>query len=648
MRMTAIALAAGCLCLAAAVAPARSEAAGDYVPGELIVTFESGVSKAEGASLARELGAEVVDRASGRPRVALVDLPRGLGVGQADRVFESAPGVAAAEPNAVRRIAREPQDPFYLGGLQWNLSNETDADIDAPGAWGIATGDPDVAVAVIDTGMSIDHPDLEANVWADPGEVLNGVSDDADSLVDDLHGYDFVNEDADPEDDHGHGTHVAGTIGAVGDNGVGVTGINWDVGLMPLKAGDEDGHLALFDLLDAMAYAVAHGAKVVNASYTSDPLSFSAAERDAIAAADDVLFVAAAGNDDADNDELPRYPCSYDLPNVICVAATNQVDALSTFSSGGSNYGKTSVDLAAPGSSVLSTLRLTAFDPPILSEDFEAGLASWTPDMGSTWAAATEQPFASGQHLSDSPGGDYPTDSDTAVQLTDPLDLSGEDACRARFDLAYDIAAGDRLWLEASVDAAPGSWSPLAAYSGSQPVPAEQRVRLFGFSQAASVYLRFRLQSDSSGTADGAHVDDLGVECADESSAIYGTKSGTSMATPHVAGVAALLLDRFPSYTPAQLRSALLDNVDRLPSLHCKVASGGRLNAFDALDIGVPASPLPEDCPPAPVIQPPSPPAFDLGAAIRQCKLKFVEVTSKRVAKKRRNCIRKARKRAAA
>ncbi len=129
-----------------------------------------------------------------------------------------------------------------------------------------------MTVAVIDTGASIDHPDLEANIWADPVEALNGIDDDLDAVADDLHGYDFVNDDAEPDDDQGHGTHVAGTIGAVGDNGIGITGVSWDVGLMPLKAGDEEGELALFDVLEAMEYAVAHGARVVNASYVSAAL----------------------------------------------------------------------------------------------------------------------------------------------------------------------------------------------------------------------------------------------------------------------------------------------------------------------------------------------------------------------------------------
>ncbi len=293
---------------------------------------------------------------------------------------------------------------------------------------------------------------------------------------------------------------------------------------------------------------------------------------------------------------------------MICVAATNQVDALSTFSSGGSNFGKASVDLAAPGSGIVSTQRVANYEPPLFSDDFDAGLANWTPDPLSAWAAAGGAPFAPGQHLSDSPGGDYSPDGDLSVQLTDPLDLSGEDACRARFKLAHEIAPVDRLWLEASTDATPSSWVPLGTWSGSRSVPKEELVKLLGHSREASVYLRFRLFSDSSANADGVHVDDFAVECADMPGLLYGARSGTSMAAPHVAGTAALLLDRFPSYTTAQLRSALLENTDRVPSLHCKVASGGRLNAFDALDSGVPGSPRAADCPPPPVTgQPPKP-----------------------------------------
>jgi subtilisin family serine protease len=631
--------------VAAVASPASALAGAGHAPGELIVSFEPGTSKPESSAVARELGADVADRVSGRPRVALVELPPGLGVRSAEGLFESAPEVAHAEPNTVRRIAA-PNDPFYTSGLQWNLGQETDADINAPGAWGISTGDPAVTVAVIDTGMTIDHPDLEANLWSDPGESLDGADDpsDPDLIPDDLHGYDFVDDDIDPEDDEGHGTHVAGIIGAVGDNGAGIAGVNWDVGLMPLRAGDEDGSLLLFDILEAIGYAVAHDARIVNASYTSDALSFSPAERDAIQAAGDILFVTAAGNEDTDNDQVPSYPCAYDLPNIVCVAATNQVDELAVFSTGGSNYGKRSVDLAAPGSSILSTLPVEAYDPPLGTDGFESALVNWTPDPGSGWAAVSEPPF-SGQHLSDSPGGDYANDLNASVTVAAPVDLSAEISCRAEFPLAHQIAAGDRLWLEGSVDATPGSWFPLGAWSGSRPVPATESVRLLGLSGVATAHLRFRLQTDSAGVADGVHIDDFSLRCADGSAAIYGTKSGTSMAAPHVAGVAALLLDHFPSYTPAQLRTALLENVDRLPSLHCRVASGGRLNAFDALDIGVPSSPRPEDCPP--VVQP-DPPSFNLGAAIKRCKRKFRAVLVKQVAKKRKRCIRTARRRAAA
>ena len=143
---------------------------------------------------------------------------------------------------------------------------------------------------------------------------------------------------------------------------------------MALKAGTADGGLTQFAILAAIEYASTNGARIVNASFTGT--DFSAAERDAIAAAPDVLFVAAAGNQGTDNDASPRYPCNYDLPNIVCVAATNQIDDLSTFSSGGSNFGKASVDLAAPGSSALSTV--PTFAPPLFSDDFEAGLGDWT------------------------------------------------------------------------------------------------------------------------------------------------------------------------------------------------------------------------------------------------------------------------------
>lgn len=259
--------------------------------------------------------------------------------------------------------AATPNDPSF--GSLYGLHNvgqsggTPDADIDATEAWQISTGSEDVIVAVIDTGIDYTHPDLVSNIWVNPGEIAgNGIDDDGNGFVDDVHGYDFVNNDGDPFDDEGHGTHVAGTIGATGNNGVGVVGVSWDVSLMGLKFLDANGSGSTADAVRAVNYATmmrnqyGHNIRVTNNSWGGG--GSSSALRDAIEAGGqaDILFVAAAGNSGTDNDTSPHYPSSYTSAAVLAVAATDRNDALASFSC----FGATSVDLAAPGVSILSTV----------------------------------------------------------------------------------------------------------------------------------------------------------------------------------------------------------------------------------------------------------------------------------------------------
>jgi subtilisin family serine protease len=206
---------------------------------------------------------------------------------------------------------------------------------------------------VVDTGLDLGHPDLAANVWSNPGESgagreSNGADDDGDGLIDDTTGWDWAAGDNQGLDENGHGTHVSGTIAGRAGDGTGVAGVAWRARLMALRVLDETGSGRVSDAIKAYGYAAAHGARIVNASLGGG--SFSRAERDAIGAARDVLFVVAAGNEGADDDTTPSYPCGYDLPNVVCVAASDQHDELAGFS----NYGATSVDLAAPGVNIAS------------------------------------------------------------------------------------------------------------------------------------------------------------------------------------------------------------------------------------------------------------------------------------------------------
>lgn len=269
--------------------------------------------------------------------------------------------VVYAEPDYRVRIAAIPDDPSF--GDQWGFHNTgqgggvADADIDAPEAWDVSTGTGSTIVAVIDTGVDYLHTDLAPNMWTNPGEIAGDqIDNDNNGYVDDVYGYDFFNNDPDPMDDHDHGTHVAGTIGAEGNDGIGVAGVNWGVQIMALKFLGADGSGTTSDAIEAVSYAVDNGAQISNNSWGGDP--YSQALYDVISDARDVghIFVAAAGNGNfigigQNNDANPFYPASYDLDNVVAVAATDRSDQRGFFS----NYGATSVDLGAPGVDILST-----------------------------------------------------------------------------------------------------------------------------------------------------------------------------------------------------------------------------------------------------------------------------------------------------
>ncbi len=272
------------------------------------------------------------------------------------------PEVEFAEPDYILRTQVIPKDPMF--DQQWALHNTgqtdgvPDADIDAPEAWDITTGSQDMIVAVVDTGVDYNHQDLKGNMWRNEAECsgLPGVDDDGNGYVDDCYGYDFANNDGDPMDDNGHGTHVAGIIAAEGDNGVGVVGVTWNTKIMAVKFLNSSGSGTTADAVRSIEYVIAlkqRGENVVaiNASWGGG--GYSQTLRDAIDAAgrEGILFVAAAGNSSNDNDANPFYPASYKLDNIISVAASDHADNLASFS----NYGKKSVHVVAPGVDILNT-----------------------------------------------------------------------------------------------------------------------------------------------------------------------------------------------------------------------------------------------------------------------------------------------------
>ncbi len=242
-------------------------------------------------------------------------------------------------------------------------------------AWDISTGSQEVIVAVSDSGVDIDHPDLANQIWTNAGEIPgNGIDDDNNGYIDDVSGWNFFNNSNNPRDDNGHGTHVAGIIGAKGDNGVGITGVNWNVRIMPVKFLNANGSGTTSGGVESIRYAANHGAKVINLSWGG--VDESNALRDIILYANSkgALVVAAAGNDRQDNEWHQQYPANFDISGLISVASSQSNGVLSSFS----NLGNFLVDLAAPGSEILSTVpnSYTRYSGTSMASPMVAGVAA--------------------------------------------------------------------------------------------------------------------------------------------------------------------------------------------------------------------------------------------------------------------------------
>jgi subtilisin family serine protease len=409
-----------------AAATGSPTTAGAAVPGELVVGFERGASRPEQRKAVSDAGATIEDRFESID--SAVVSTKGGRASSVARALAADDAVAFVEPNYVLEASRLPNDLLFshLWALRntGQLGGRVGSDINASAAWDVTIGG-DVTVAVVDTGIDYGHPDLQDNIWVNPADPANGVDDDRNGFIDDVHGIDLFHGDGDPSDDAGHGTHVAGIIGAEGDNGLGTVGVDWRVHLMALKFLDRDGSGNTADAAEAIDYAVQHGARVINASWGGPSYSLALYRAIEEADANGVLVVAAAGNDGDDSDVSPEYPAAFDLPNVVSVAATDMGDQLSDFS----NYGSRTVDLAAPGDEIYSTVP-RAIDPN-----------GYAPYSGTSMAA----PFVSGAaalYLSHTPAALVGQVREALLQSARPLpSLAGKTVSGGRLDVGKMLAA---------------------------------------------------------------------------------------------------------------------------------------------------------------------------------------------------------------
>lgn len=381
------------------------------VPGEFVVKLKPGMMRASTQALSQQLKGFVTQKIAGQDIVVVKKAVFETN-DSAIKALNENPMVEIAEPNYIYKINKAPTDPLYV--QTWGLANVGQADpknqvgvagvdVNAEKAWEIQTGTREKIVAIIDTGIDWSHPDLAENMWVNEAEQNGkaGVDDDNNGVVDDIYGYNAITGTGNAKDDQGHGSHCAGTIGARANNGIGVAGVNWNVRMMAVKFLDAGGSGSLADAIKAIDYATKMGANVMSNSWGGG--GFSQTLMDAIKRSNDAgaIFIAAAGNEYNNNDSSPTYPSTYQVENVMSVAAIDNRGAKADFS----NYGKKTVHLGAPGVNVMSTTggSYKSFSGTSMATPHVAGVAAllWANEPNLTAAqvkerlVATVRPLAS-------------------------------------------------------------------------------------------------------------------------------------------------------------------------------------------------------------------------------------------------------------
>ena len=565
------------LLLVLAFAAGPAVAADAYVEGEVLVTWQPATTLDGAKASAGRHGAEMKEHFAwlSEHHHKVMGLVRSGSRTTAEMIKElqADPDVLAAEPNYIRHVsALQPNDTYY--GNLWGLNNTgqtitTSAngtitgtsgdDIRFTAAWNLApTSSPtEVVVAVIDTGLDTSHPDIAANLWTNSGEIAgNGIDDDGNGYVDDVHGYNFVDGNSNIADSGYHGSHVAGTIAAVGNNSLGVIGVAYKAHVMVLKVSNDGDTISNSAEISALQYAAmmkSRGVNIVSINASFGGGSSSSTESAAIQAAGDagIVFCAAAGNSTANNDTTPTYPANYRLSNMIVVAASDQNDQLASFS----NYGATTVDLAAPGENIYSLY------PTWLSTT----AASVT--KGTTTYAANGMGYAGSTTgitatLINCGNGNSASVFPSTVRNNIALIQRGTQTFATKVTYAMNAGAVGAIiydnvseTLFSGTLATYGTWIPAVSVSMAD-----------GTSLLALV--------NTSVTLTNALVP----------ANLYQYLDGTSMATPHVTGAVAFSAMNYPAETAAQRVARVVNHATAVPALAGKTKNGGRLNLYNMID----------------------------------------------------------------
>lgn len=571
-----------------------------YQPGEIIVRFKDNVPEDRRENTVQAMGMRVM-KSYRRARFSRVELAANQSVAEALEEIQRDPDVEFAEPNYIHYASAAPNDPQYsqlwaarntgqaitdpmdLDGRYTVYGGTAGKDMRLEQAWAHQTDCSSVVVAVLDSGINYDHEDLSANMWDGSG----GCVDDSNATIPGgcpKHGYDFADDDDDPMDLNGHGTHVAGTIGARGDNGLGVAGVCWQANIMAVRVLGADGGGTTTDIVDGLEFAYNNGAKVVNMSLGSPNYSSLLNSAIAQAAARDVLIVAAAGNSGADLGSNNSYPCEYNQPNILCVGALDQNFNLASFS----NYGSVSVDVAAPGTNILSTM---AGELISTSDDFSNGWSglgggSWRAYNGGATSYCLSRALINPTDYCSNASPAYDAGVDQAAKQYSGL-ANGSEAVTLHIASSGSVVyldPGDTFKMFVDTDTDPFSGGTQFVNVSSSTLLAATFDLSATCAGSTTCSLGFELDGGSSGFGYGAAVQGgsgvfylrtLDVDQTDR----YDVLNGTSMATPQVTGLAALMRARNPAYTYADTRTAIYLGSDRVPSLQTRISLGNTVNA---------------------------------------------------------------------
>jgi thermitase len=572
-----------------------SSGAAPYVKDEVLVKFKP-------AATAQDRTATVM--AQGHTMLANLNLPGWvhvkIGVGRTLEetlaAYSKDLSVEYVQPNYIYHAAVAPNDPQY--GQLWAFKNTgqtisnaftqppsspltyttdnpgtTGDDINIEKAWDHITDCSSIVVAVIDSGVNYNHEDLASNMW-------NG------SVTYPLHGYNYVNNNNDPMDHNGHGTHVAGIIGAMGNNAKGTTGICWKASIMAVRVLDATGSGTTANIIQGINFAVTNGAKVINMSLGSSG-AFDTAFSNSIATAQsaDVVVVVSAGNDGANNDSgtTPTYPCNFTQPNLLCVAALDQSYQLATFS----NYGSTSVDVGASGTNILSTYAGTK---AVVTDALTSGWigSSTTSGTGGGWAYGTlllggvSTPFI--LDSANYPSGNYNNSTDDRAYKV--FNLAGVSVALLEARAAINVVNGDHFRIGySSLGGDPFAGGTTVSDStgvATYPNLVSATMDISGCI-SANCSIGSQLQTDASLTDLGVAITGFNIKTLNLNTTSYNTINGTSMASPEVAGLATMLRAYNQQYTYADAINAIKMGGRATASLAGKTTTGNAVDVMSSL-----------------------------------------------------------------